>query len=643
MQWLAAVLVSVIVAACGGGGGGGAGSAGGGTAASVNTSTASVSGVAAVGLPIRGRISMMDANGLDRYVDTADGNFSFKLQGLSAPVLLRAQWTDAGGLHTLYSFASAEGVANITPLTHLAVAAAVGTTALDALYNAPSAAAYDAIKRALPSAIATLQTALQPLLSRYAVQADNPITFRFVPDHTGMDAVLDNISVVYSGANVTLTDKVTGKTLLAAPLSKLTMALSTASWSSAEAAVAMATDVAISSAGTGLVVWTEMVAGGAALRARLMTGSGAVATLSSTDASAPRVAYDGAGNAVVVWVQGGNSRSEIWSSRFTAGSQQWAAARRVSDADALALASQPDIAVDATGNALVVWTQGNANHFDGWSAQYSAANDTWSAPALVTDGINSAYGLRVASNAAGAGHMAWKQERAAGFAGSAQPVDIWARSASTTGARGTSARLNTNAAGVSAAAYVIGPLALDVNAQGSAAVLWSQRAQPSLPLVVQAAMHTASSGWQAAAAISPSGTDDCYAPQVALDSAGNAMAVWQQQTDFGAYGGSNRFAAGTGWGSAYVFVDARDGDTYAPSMAMDAAGNVTLVWYRWSSNNTIDVMMIRHLPSTGWSNAQVFAPLGISATIMNTQPLVVANATGQTVVVWGGNQSAAGI
>jgi len=303
------------------------------------------------------------------------------------------------------------------------------------------------------------------------------------------------------------------------------------------------------------------------------------------------------------------------------------------------------VAEDAAGNALAVWTQGNGNlnHFDGWSAQYAVATDSWTSPALLTDGANSAYGLRVASTSAGLGQVAWKQERGDGSSNSTQPVDIWARSVGTSGARGTAVRVNVNASGLTSAAYVIGPLALGVNPQGSAAVLWSQRALPSLPLVVQAANYSAATGWQAAVAISPSGTDDCYAAQVAFDAAGNAMAVWQQQSAFGAYGGSNRYTVSAGWGSAGIFVDSRAGDAFAPSLAMDAAGNATVVWYRWSSSNTIDVMLNRYLPASGWTGAQVFAPIGTSANVVNTQPHVAANASGQTVVVWGGNQSAPGI
>ena len=117
----------------------------------------------------------------------------------------------------------------------------------------------------------------------------------------------------------------------------------------------------------------------------------------------------------------------------------------------------------------------------------------------------------------------------------------------------------------------------------------------------------------------------------------DAIAVWQQQTGFSAFGGTNRYTPGSGWGSAGFFSDSRQGDTFAPSLAMDAAGNATVVWFRWTSTGAIDVMINRYLAGSGWDGARVFAPVGTDGTMLRTQPRVVANSSGQTVVVWGGN------
>jgi hypothetical protein len=646
MRWFVSFLVFLTVLACegcGGGGGGNAG-AGGGTGAvgSSQSSASTLSGLAATGAAISGRVYLVDASGHDRYVDTTDGHFSFDLAGLQSPLLLKVQWIDASGIRRLYSFASSGGVANITPLTHFAVTTAAGTDSLDSLYAAPSAKAFAAMQEALPAAIARLQTYLQPMLQLHGVASANPMTASFASDHTGMDAVLDNLLVSYSGDNVMLADKATGATLVATSLSPLAGSVSAAHWSVADAARAAEVAVAISNKGLGLVLWTEPASAHTVLKARLGNGLDAGVTLSSTgDAGAPRVAFDAAGNALAVWTVFSNQRNTLWSSRFSAASSQWEAARMLSAPDAVASAYLPDLALDQAGNAMVVWHQGDgrANHFDGWAAQYAVATGRWSAATRVTDGISNVHSTRVALNAAGQGWLAWAQERGDGTTADSQPVDVWARSVSTTAAWGTGSIVSASG-GTVGTAYVYGQIALAVNAAGDAAVLWSQRLLPARPMVVRAALFKPAGGWQDASTITLDSTEDCHDPAVALDAAGNAVAVWQQQTDYGAYGGSNRYVAGAGWGTPGHFVDSKLGDAFSPSVAMDGAGNATVVWYRWSPANAIDLMINHYQLGTGWGGAQVFAPMGSNDVMTQSPPQVASNAMGQTLVVWGINLSA---
>jgi hypothetical protein len=87
-------------------------------------------------------------------------------------------------------------------------------------------------------------------------------------------------------------------------------------------------------------------------------------------------------------------------------------------------------------------------------------------------------------------------------------------------------------------------------------------------------------------------------------------------------------------------VDSKQGDTFLPSVAMDSAGNATVVWYRWSPSNAIDLMMNHYQVGSGWADAQVFAPMGSNDAMTQPQPRVAANAMGQTLVVWGSQRSA---
>jgi hypothetical protein len=46
-------------------------------------------------------------------------------------------------------------------------------------------------------------------------------------------------------------------------------------------------------------------------------------------------------------------------------------------------------------------------------------------------------------------------------------------------------------------------------------------------------------------------------------------------------------------------------------------------------------MLNRYLAGSGWAQAQVFAPVGTAGTLMRVPPSVAANASGQTLLLWG--------
>ncbi|HEX5126275.1 MAG TPA: hypothetical protein VFW00_06015, partial [Rhodocyclaceae bacterium] len=562
--------MSLALIACGGGGGGG----GSGAVAGAG----SVSGVAATGAAIAGRIYLKDTAGHEKFVDTLDGTYTFSLASLTAPFMLKAQWVVSGVTHTLYSFAPASGTANITPLTNMIVADAAGTDVLDPIYAAGNSTVFAAVASALPGATTDLQTSLKPLLTHYAAFNIDPIYGSFAANHTGMDALLDSITVNDVSGTVTVADKTTGSTVMEAPANNLAHALAMPEWTAQDAAVANDPDVAVDANGMGLVVWSENIGGHYFIRAKFLAGTGAAVTLSNAgDSTLPRVAFDGAGDAVVVWAQYAGSRNEIWASRYNVTTGLWSTPVRVSSAAAVDSAYVPDIAVDNAGNALVVWHQGDGrvNHFDAWSARYSATLNSWATPAMASDGVNSGYDVRVAVNASGQGLVAWELEQGDGTTVSNGPKDIWARTATTAGVWGTSTKLNAVSGNID---VVYGQIAVAVNSAGSGGVLWVQ-SSGVLPFVIHAAMYAGS--WQTSAVITNNVLDNSYGPHLAFDTAGNAVAVWQQQTGSSAYGGTNRYVAGVGWGTSGQFVDDSLGDTYDTRIAVDDAGNATAVWYRW--------------------------------------------------------------
>ncbi len=186
---------------------------GGGETASSAVTTAgaaatSISGTAATGEALAGSVDLVDANGITRSVTIgAAGAYSIDTTGLSAPFILRATGVGNGAGVVLFSFADGEsGIFNITPLTHIALELLrrnllVPPANVAALFEEWNA-------QVDPSHLVDLRAAMflgQKLVnanleSLFRVQGLSPTTFDFLrtgftPDRTGLDAVLDAISL----------------------------------------------------------------------------------------------------------------------------------------------------------------------------------------------------------------------------------------------------------------------------------------------------------------------------------------------------------------------------------------------------------------------------------------------------------------
>lgn len=629
---LLAIMALALIGGCGGGGSGGGATQGGAT---------SLSGVAASGAAISGQIFLKDAAGHEREVDTTDGRFTFPLAGLTAPFMLKALWTVNNQVQTLYSFATAGGTANITPLTQVVVMAAAKTVALDAVYGG-TASDFATVAAALPAAVADVQGSLNPLLAAFSLASADPITTAFAPDHTGMDALLDGITVSSTGTDVVVTDSLTGSLILQAPVASVASGMTAAGWSAQDADVAYDPDVAVSSAGVGLIAWSEKVGGNYVIRTRFLdNGDTAPVTVNVStagDASDPKVAFDGSGNALLVWMQYQNARATIWGSRYAASTRNWSTPVQISAQNPAADVRPPVLAVDNAGDAVVTWIQGDGrvNHFDAWAAFFAASGGQmqWSAPVLISDGVNSVRDSRVALNATGQGLLVWQLEQDDGSTSNG-PADIWGRTVTAAGVLGTPTRLNaitsTNTFWVDAYDAVA------VDANGNGMVLFVQNGS-SLVSAVHAAMF-AGGHWQTSAPIATSLTSGFRFPQVAFDGLGNAFAVWQEQPLIGgAVGSASRYVAGVGWdASPHVFADNSAGNVFDPRLALDAAGNASIIWYQWQQTptNVVTVDSIRYLADTGWGARTLVSPTSMDGAMAFPVPRVAANAAGKTLAVWG--------
>ncbi|WP_281078376.1 Ig-like domain-containing protein [Variovorax paradoxus] len=329
--------------------------------------------------------------------------------------------------------------------------------------------------------------------------------------------------------------------------------------------------------GNGLALWMQVDDTGAEVwSSRFSKGSGwqTPTRLDRTVGSsyAPSLAIDADGNAFAVWgkreTQYGNS--DIWGARFTPAGGWQAAVRLGSSANigTYDQAEQPQVAVDGTGNAYVLWVQ-TASNTPVWVARYQAGSGWQPAVSLGAARLGEPYAPRLAVSSSGQAMALWNS-----YDGSAYRFDLWCSVLATPGGSWTSPALleNDDTGDASSQAVV-------ADSAGNFHAIWRQ----SIPVYGSELVHrqyTPGSGWNTATAISTrNGSYQNRAPSLVADRNGNLMALWgvgfggEEEGTF-----ARRYTAGEGWRST-LRVGATGGRAaISTSLDVQADGSIAATW-----------------------------------------------------------------
>jgi len=138
-------------------------------------SSAKVFGVAVAGSPILGVVSLKDSNGIvigPKNIEK-DGTFIFDVKGLKAPFYLRAEGRVGSTTYRLYSAAVSTGIANITPISSIAVWLAAGGDDPAKLFDSPVSRPLD--QATLDKAVADVMAMIKPMMDAYSAYGTDPI------------------------------------------------------------------------------------------------------------------------------------------------------------------------------------------------------------------------------------------------------------------------------------------------------------------------------------------------------------------------------------------------------------------------------------------------------------------------------------
>ena len=184
-----------------------------------------------------------------------------------------------------------------------------------------------------------------------------------------------------------------------------------------------------------------------------------IETDNSGDAARPEIDLDGSGNAVAVWNQSDGARDSIWSNRYIVGSG-WGTAQLIETDDSVD-ASYAEVAVDESGNAVVVWLQWDGIRGDLWSNRYVVGSGWGTAELIETDDSGSTGSAEVGVDGNGNAVAVWYQSDGTRFS-------IWSNCYVVGSGWGTAELIETDDTGNAGIAQIA------VDGSGNAVAVWYQ-------------------------------------------------------------------------------------------------------------------------------------------------------------------------
>lgn len=376
--------------------------------------------------------------------------------------------------------------------------------------------------------------------------------------------------------------------------------------------------LAMNAAGDAVAIWTQTKGDTATLWARCLTNgtwSAPTPIASSEFIFDAKIAVAPDGHAIAVWMQKHLSSGGVYSNRYGT-STGWEGATHVGfdSGDE----SNPDVAMDGQGNAVVVWNRHDGYNTNTSATRFAAEAKTWSAP----EKISLLYYVhsrapRIAMNTAGQAIVVWADTE----------YHLWSRRYDSLSGWGASAVVS----------FTVGdgpfPRAA-IDAQGNALVVWREWDGVEESLYSRSYPANAPDGARQFVEMLNGGTP--YNLELAMDPAGHAFAVWYQTIGNIQNVCTNRFDPAAGWGTAFQ-IDESPLYSSHPHVTADSKGSAMVAWHG-SDGSANRVFSRRYDALAGWENVQLVETGPQGGGFM---PRVGVDDGGNALVVWGHSTLAA--
>jgi uncharacterized protein YheU (UPF0270 family) len=343
------------------------------------------------------------------------------------------------------------------------------------------------------------------------------------------------------------------------------------------------------------------------------------------DGADPQVATDNNGNVIIVWSESNGHKDQIYKSEYRNGSWSYPSSLNDSISPTDQDAFQPQVAMDNSGNAIIVWRQYDGSFYQIFKSEYRSG--AWTHPTGIDDNVSPGGGgaadPRIAMDDSGNALIVWNQYDGNFY----QIFKSEYRSGAWTHPSALSDNISPDGQSTSE-----NEVAMDNN--GNAIIVWSQN-DGTVKQIFKSEYR--SGAWTNPANLADNISPDSLGsldPHVAMDDDGNALIVWRQSDGSFVQVFKSDYRNGT-WVNPTGPTDNISPDNQNVSdvnVAMDDNGNAIIVW--GESDGSFDQVFKSEYRNGVWTH-----PTGLTDNIspngqITSDAQVAMDNNGNALIVW---------
>lgn len=336
--------------------------------------------------------------------------------------------------------------------------------------------------------------------------------------------------------------------------------------------------IAVDGSGNVVAVWLRFDADSNRIAQSSWSGDGGASWSAPVNLSEPGewasdvyIAVDGSGIGHAVWGRYDGNDGRIQYTRSIDGGVSWSVPVNLSTSGGSA--ERPQIVVDGSGNLVAVWNRSDGSYDIIQSSRSTNSGVSWSTPVNLSLTGQDASNSRVATDGSGNVVAVWNRSD-----GGNQIIQA---SRSTNGGVSWSTPADLSESGQSAQRQQVA-----VDGSGNAVAVWL-RNDGDDDIVQSSRLVAGGVSWSVPVDVSPAGVQ-AATPQIAVDGDGNAVAVWRLVVvgEATIIQSSRLVAGGVSW-SAPVQLSTSGLSADNPQVAVDDSGNAVAVWQQTNGTNPI--------------------------------------------------------